>query len=685
MNRLKKTLNHKKIRHLLWLVLTVFVLLGYSLQSVVGSVYLSMVMQAYGAVSPPPVILEEGNYSGTSTIYTNNTSAKVSVVAPAPIPTYYPGTYNIVTGTHVSGSVPSSVQTVDADYFIAASSASATSTLTYNPSDHTLGGSTTLESGSVSNLTSENGVYMIFRSYHSSNATIQPIVNVNFTSDAAGWVYGEANDVNNFASGAWSSTGGNSDPGCFDLVVDDTLATQSFDVEQWVNYTFTVDAIPLQAIIYASYRYTSDDDAIGTPKIKLVRPDGSVVDAWIGSTVTLVGGSDTGYIKVSVDVTSNFILTGTYQLSLYTHTGALKASDKATVHNYWDDAGITLTDPIYTAEVEFTGSSNTYTWTELNLTVDSSRTTDSVNVTVQVYDSTAGQYPTAGEGYLAYISGIANTDETKILTITTNPQGFRNATGNWKIKVKGTKTTDTQFDFKADWIEYKPTHYSEYTVSTEFLFSGMTANTPTQLNFTVVSQCDTASVNITIQVWNYSSAYVNSGEGYQTYLSAGVNETKLLSINTNPQFYISGGNAKIKITGVLATTAQYQQETNQIKLVYKYNASSTYDYVLAVTEQDAVAWKANLEVYDSSNIARLSNATISFHDGTSSDQIIVTAGAITQSEGALYDLAGNATVYISVSNLQASTSGTSYLNVYLKILVPIVSTYAQYTITFEIT
>jgi hypothetical protein len=585
---------------------------------------------------------------------------------------------------HVLGTVPGSVETKDSDYLIIKSAGSATTTLSYNPSDYILGGSTILQSGSVSNLTLNDDVRMIFGSYHSDNTTSQPIANMNFTSDATGWVYGEANDVNNYASGAWSSTGGNGGTGCYDLMVDDTDGNIAFDVEQWVNYTFTIDSVPLKAIMYASYRYTSDDDATGTPKIKLVRPDGSVVDVWAGSTVTLETGSDTGHTYVSVDATSNFTSTGTYQLSLYTHTDSLKAADKATVHNYWDDAGLTLTESIYAAEVEFTGSSNTYTWTELNLTVDSSWTNDSVDVTIQVYDSTAGQYPTTGEGYLAYTSGTANTDETKTLTIKTHH--FRNATGNWKIKVKGTKTIDTPFDFRADWIEYKPTHYSEYTVSTEFILSGMTENTPTQLNFTAVTQANTTGVNVTIQVWNYSSsAYVTSGEGYSTYMSSGSNETTDLSINTNPELYTSGGNSKIKITGTLTTSSTYQQETNQIKLVYKYDTASSYDYVLAVTEKNTLDWKVNLTVYDSLNIARLSGTTISFYDGTSSDQIVVNGGSITQSEGPAYNLNSSSTIKIKMSNLDATSSGTSYLHVHLKTLVPDTSTYALYTITFEIT
>ncbi len=78
MIRVKISLAHRRIRCLIWLVLTVFVLLGYSLQSVAGSAYYSMLMQNYATVSSPPVELQEGT-AGNSTIYTNNTSAKVSV------------------------------------------------------------------------------------------------------------------------------------------------------------------------------------------------------------------------------------------------------------------------------------------------------------------------------------------------------------------------------------------------------------------------------------------------------------------------------------------------------------------------------------------------------------------------------------------------------------------------------
>jgi hypothetical protein len=141
-----------------------------------------------------------------------------------------------------------------------------------------------------------------------------------------------------------------------------------------------------------------------------------------------------------------------------------------------------------------------------------------------------------------------------------------------------------------------------------------------------------------------------SGEGYLTYAAMGANETRLLSINTDAPFYTLGGFAKIRVTGENSTKIEFQQKINQIKLAYRYNASSTYGCVLKVVNQVLTSWTINLQVNRSSNIGRLLNATVSFHDGTSSDQVIVKDGDITQPSGTSYNLPEGAgsTVYISV-------------------------------------
>lgn len=933
----KYSIDVHRVHHSVRLVVTLFVLLGFLIQNVAGSAYYSLLMEPYTTVTSPPVTLQAGT-AGSSTIYTNSTSAKVSVVAPVPTPTYYPSGYSVSAGSYFSGSVPSSVQTVDTEYFIVKSSGSATSTLTYNPSNYALGGSTTLVSGGVSNLTSDNGVYMRFKSYASDFSTtsntrafigyrsntgtdllsspksrawngsvwsaesemITAGSSVRFVRvaycplsvryyekivvtlsddgylDAYVWNGSSWGITNNIGSVGTTANSYRS----FDIAYEKTngrailvygidsadstkdLAYRIWNGTQWSSESYIDDtghATDIQinwvalaskptsganeiALIYIDF---TDRDVVGviwngSSWGNLLELESTVADKtrevievayeqtsgqamfvwgyegykesrkWSGSSwdselpAVQITSFTVQWFSLKADPASNRLMlvciddqadlntvrwdgsswtldsehdgkvdyyssrpagfewepsgskgllvwgTASGSLSYKTFTAPSTWSSANTIsatgyHSWvqlkrnsrdvsgdikilgvmlnsdldlgglkWDGTTLTnLGDAVFTAdttvstyecfeiefqnfgdpteftsEVEFTGTSNTNLWPQLVWTVDSAWDASNVSVTLQLYNWTSLSYPNSGDGYIAYnSSGTTNTDETRTQTITTNPEDFRNATtGNWKIKVQGVKNTNTQFDFKADWIEFKPTYYSEHTVSTKFIFSGMTENTPTQLNFTVVTQYDTSSVNVTIQVWNYSSsAYATSGEGYSTYTSSGSNETTDLSINTNPQFYTSSGNAMIKVTGVLTTSSTYQQETNQIKLVYKYDASSTYDYVLAVTEQDAVDWKVNLTVYDSSNITRLSGTTISFYDGTTSDQIVVSGGVITQSEGPAYNLNSSTTIKIKMSNVDATSVGISYLYVYLKILVPETSTYLLYIITFEIT
>jgi hypothetical protein len=195
-------------------------------------------------------------------------------------------------------------------------------------------------------------------------------------------------------------------------------------------------------------------------------------------------------------------------------------------------------------------------------------------------------------------------------------------------------------------------------------------------------------VSVTIQIWNYSSSsYATSGEGYLAYTSSTSNETKVLSISTNPQNFTSSGNARIIVTGVLTTTAQYQQKANQVKLLYILSSSANYDYVLKVVNQVSDSWKTRLRAYSQSSIARLDNCTIYFHNATDGTlgQIYIISGSYTQQTGPWYDLPSSpAEIYVALT-LEASSAETSYVYVYLDVLVPDKTTYVQYVLAFEIT
>ncbi|MEM3672763.1 MAG: hypothetical protein QW468_00845 [Candidatus Bathyarchaeia archaeon] len=117
----------------------------------------------------------------------------------------------------------------------------------------------------------------------------------------------------------------------------------------------------------------------------------------------------------------------------------------------------------FTAEAEFTGASNTVSWDSLTWTVDLSCTTTDVNVTLQLYNYEIGAYSTSGDGYMADTIGITDTIENQ--TVTTSPTRFRDAAGEWKLKIKCIKTTDTPFEFKVDWIQYEATVLGTYRLN----------------------------------------------------------------------------------------------------------------------------------------------------------------------------------------------------------------------------
>jgi hypothetical protein len=140
--------------------------------------------------------------------------------------------------------------------------------------------------------------------------------------------------------------------------------------------------------------------------------------------------------------------------------------------------------------------------------------------------------------------------------------------------------------------------------------------------------------------------------------------------------------------GTAGSSSIYTNSTSaKVSVVAPCDASSTYDYVLKIVNQVTSNWTVNLQVYNSSRIDRLSSLNISLYDGGSSNQIAVSGGNITESEGEPYNLLGgvNSTICMSMSDLEATTSDISYLYVYLKIRVPDTSTYNLFTLTFEIT
>jgi len=161
---LENSFGFRKVRRLIWLVLTIFVLLGYSLQNAAGSVYYPLSLQPNTTVTTPPVILQAGT-AGTSTIYTNNTSARVNVAAPV-------ATYDFV-DNNVSDEDSSSDKGTHSNFTTQKYCDSIYDTLTeantgLQSSTYSASSVTTVVgsevSGSYTNLTSDDESYMVWDS-----------------------------------------------------------------------------------------------------------------------------------------------------------------------------------------------------------------------------------------------------------------------------------------------------------------------------------------------------------------------------------------------------------------------------------------------------------------------------------------------------------------------------------------
>jgi len=321
------------------------------LQNGAGSKYYSPTKEPRTTVAEPSVILQSGT-AGTSTIYANSTSAKVSVAAPTES-IYYPGGYNVSKGTYVSGSVPASVQDVDTNYFIVRSAVSTNNTYTYNPTNYSLFGSTTYVSGALSDLQSNNGAYMTFRSYGSASSANTPITNMNFTSDSSGWTYTEVDAKGYAYNGGWQSSGGNtlgSGGGCHRVYYNDPASNQpavsGTDIMR-ITTSFTTPSTSWysQKASFA-WKYSLDSGSYTTQtltvKAKLLDAADTVLETLYTTTTMQTSWQYQTNLAIAATLSTSTIYKLQLEFSIV-NGGAGNKADIFQVSVYWDDAGVKFT------------------------------------------------------------------------------------------------------------------------------------------------------------------------------------------------------------------------------------------------------------------------------------------------------------------------------------------------------
>jgi len=551
------------VHHSIRLVVTLFVLLGFLVQNVAGGVYMSLLMQPYATVTSPPVILQNGT-AGTSTIYTNSTSAKVSVTGYG---------YDFV---------DNNISDVDSSADI----------------------------GSHSNSTAQK------YGPDSINDTLTE-ENTEPNSEYV-WISGNDDFVHKLNK---------YDLGGTEILKWDTGTSYSFGCEHRIEdgneYIYIVD-------------YRQNPDAL----IKFHANNGTEVTRW-----DIKGYSDNAY-GLAWNGSRWFIADGVkcfiYQVDpayptvaerSFSYSGISVCQGLAWDGSYlWTvDSG---TDKVY--QIDIYGNIQT-SW--------DFTPTDPNGI---AYDTTSGHLWIVGRSpeylYEYYTNGteINNWDQSGTL-----PMGVAYASVE--------ETYNYELDLEVQWTSV------DFDETNEFL---------------LIYGGTMGAENITIDVWN--------GSGWENLfidLNSGWNNVSVSSYLTSSSFTIRfrGGNE----------TGDTTQESWNIDATFLHIwtvVTYDYDYVLRVNNTVTDSWQVRLKKYADSNINRLQNCTIYFHNSTdgTSNQIIIENGLYINQTGPWYDLGDSETIYITMT-VEANSTATSYVYTYLEIRIPGTTTYAQYIITFEIT
>ena len=325
----------------------------------------------------------------------------------------------------------------------------------YNPSSYILLGSTTLVSGTTSNLALNDAVYMTFGSYGTSGSgSSQTLLAHEETTTIGGSVYHLLKLITaDGASTALTADANTTGRKLWGKFAYQLTGVSSIPASTWTVYYRTVkDFNSVDAYADLDIIIRMSNGTVRSTIATMVAPSAAISNTlsvlsgtYSWTTYTVVDQTD--YLEIDYYVEITAAKSGR-SVTLMIDQGGLPTSFSTRAEN------IILAAPAqYISEVEFTGFSNTRGLTQLVWTIDASLTVNSASVTIQLFNYQSSSYPASGDGYYSYTSSTANVDETKTQTITINPSYFRDASGNWKIKITGVQTSS--FNLNIDWIQFR--------------------------------------------------------------------------------------------------------------------------------------------------------------------------------------------------------------------------------------
>ena len=352
----------------------------------------------------------------------------------------------ITTGTRIRGSYTATTS-IDGSY---ETFREELPTVHYNPTNYVLGGSTRLFSGSIANLRTDDSVYMQFQSYPTEFSEATEI----FGNNATGGAY---RNTENIIVGSVFTPTKDGEAQSITIYVRITSSSKNMKCAIYLHSNLSLVAQTEEKLVPVSTGWVTFN--FNAPKPVLRANTEYLLVAWAQS------GNGYAYL---------------YYTSVQQNQGHYVSS------NYAGGFPNPLPNPnhenraycIYCTfkpaveekvEIEFTGTSDTNLWMNLAWTVNTCFTADNVAATFQLYNYQAGEYPTSGDGHNSTIIGREEVNITQ--SITANPMAFKDAEGNWKMKITGTKATAVPFIFKVDLIELKATLSNIYRLEISNIFT----------------------------------------------------------------------------------------------------------------------------------------------------------------------------------------------------------------------
>jgi KaiC/GvpD/RAD55 family RecA-like ATPase len=225
----------------------------------------------------------------------------------------------------------------------------------------------------------------------------------------------------------------------------------------------------------------------------------------------------------------------------------------------------------YMVEVEFSGNSDAGNWSKLVWNTSTSWTTDNVFVTLQLYDYLQGTYPTSGDGQIVFqSSSVPNTDEIKTQTITTNTARFRDDSGNWKMRIRGTKSATSPFSLKLDLVTYQPTPIVPNEIPVLDVHHDVAVLNVTY-SPTIIYIGDIVTINVAVknegdisESFNVISSYNDSQIAKHAVTNLLSNESRILTFNWNTTGITPGA----YILKAVADTVAKENDTTDNIFIY---------------------------------------------------------------------------------------------------------------------